>query len=240
MPASPTRDQIIEALRRVTDIQTQRDIVSLGWLAGVYVSEAAISIKLALPSSGFSHRDEMLKRAREAVEKLPGVRTVVIEVNAPQAAPAQAPHPVSDKPPIEGVKNLIAVASGKGGVGKTTTAVNLALALSRLDHRPGLVGRRLVGNSGQSQVPATMKTWGIGIFAFLRNRAALLIQKIVEHAESSIVTKALRKIWIASQKRGRGVALVAQDAGQSVFSRRQPYNVPPQAQWMTGSHHRGK
>ena len=145
MPAAPTRDQIIEALRRVNDIQTQRDIVSLGWLSGVYVSEAAISIKLALPATGFSHRDEMLKRAREAVEKLPGVRTVVIEVNAPPAAQAQAPRPVSDKPPIEGVKNLVAVASGKGGVGKTTTAVNLALALSRLGSTVGLLDADIYG-----------------------------------------------------------------------------------------------
>ena len=145
MPASPTRDQIIEALRNVIDAQTRRDIVSLGWVAGLQSNDGAISIKLALTTPGFTQREEIIRRSRETLEKLPGVRTVVIEVNSTQAAPAQASPAVPARPPIEGVKNLVAVASGKGGVGKTTTAVNLALALSRLGSAVGLLDADIYG-----------------------------------------------------------------------------------------------
>ena len=145
MPATPTRDQIIEALRGVIDGQTRRDIVSLGWVAGVHSDNGAISIRLALTAPGFSQREEVVRRSRETLERLPGVRTVVIEVNAPPVAPSGTPHAVSDKPPIEGVKNLIAVASGKGGVGKTTVAVNLALALTRLGAAVGLLDADIYG-----------------------------------------------------------------------------------------------
>jgi ATP-binding protein involved in chromosome partitioning len=145
MPATPTREQIIEALRGVTDSQTRRDIVSLGWVAGVTANEGAISVKLALTAPGFSQREEVIRRSRETLEKLPGVRTVVIEVSTPPPAAAPVPRPMSDKPPIEGVKNLVAVASGKGGVGKTTTAVNLALALTRLGASVGLLDADIYG-----------------------------------------------------------------------------------------------
>ena len=145
MPASPTRDQIIEALRGVLDSQTRRDIVSLGWVAGVTANEGAISVRLALAAPGFSQREEVIRRSRETLEKLSGVRTVVIEVSAPAGAPAQAAPPMPARPPIEGVKNLIAVASGKGGVGKTTTAVNLSLALTRMGASVGLLDADIYG-----------------------------------------------------------------------------------------------
>jgi len=142
MAAAPTREQILEALHGVADPQTRRDILSLGWVADVRAENGAISLKLGLPTTmGFSHRDDVIRLAKEAVEKVQGVRTVVIEVGAP----AQARPPVPDKPPIEGVKNLIAVASGKGGVGKTTVSVNLALALTRMGASVGLLDADIYG-----------------------------------------------------------------------------------------------
>jgi len=142
MAAAPTREQILEALHGVADPQSHRDILSLGWVADARAQDGAISLKLALPTTtGFSHREDIIRRTREAVEKLPGVRTVVIEVGAP----AQAAKAASDKPPIEGVKHLVAVASGKGGVGKTTVAVNLALALTRLGSSVGLLDADIYG-----------------------------------------------------------------------------------------------
>src|SRR5208282_5530114 len=106
MAAAPTREQILEALHGVADPQSHRDILSLGWVADARAQDGAISLKLALPTTtGFSHREDIIRRTREAVEKLPGVRTVVIEVGAP----AQAAKAASDKPPIEGVKHLVAV-----------------------------------------------------------------------------------------------------------------------------------
>jgi len=145
MASAITRDTVLNALRGVTDSQTRRDIVQLGWVAEARVEpDGAVSLKLALPSPGFSQREQIVHDARKAVEKLPGVRAVVIEVGAVQA-PGAGKLPVPDKPPIEGVQNLVAVASGKGGVGKTTTAVNLALALTRLGAAVGLLDADIYG-----------------------------------------------------------------------------------------------
>ena len=145
MPDPVTRDAILNALRGVIDSQTRRDIVGLGWIGDVRAEDGAVSLKLALPSPGFSQREQIIQQARQAVEKLPGVRTVVIEVNTVPAPAPGAARPASDKPPIEGVKNVVAVASGKGGVGKTTTAVNLALALTRMGAAVGLLDADIYG-----------------------------------------------------------------------------------------------
>jgi len=145
MPSPITREAILNALRGVADSQTRRDIVSLGWVAEARAEDGAVSLKLALPSPGFSQREQIIHQARQVLEKLPGVRTVVIEVSAVPAPTPGGPRPASDKPPIEGVSNLVAVASGKGGVGKTTTAVNVALALTRLGASVGLLDADIYG-----------------------------------------------------------------------------------------------
>jgi len=143
MASAITRETVLAALRGVADSQTRRDIVSLGWVADARVEpDGTVSLKLGLPSPGFSQREQIVRGARLAVEKLPGVRSVVIEVGA---APGPAANAVPAKPPIEGVQNLVAVASGKGGVGKTTTAVNLALALTRLGAAVGLLDADIYG-----------------------------------------------------------------------------------------------
>src|SRR5271156_1718283 len=106
MSSPLTRDTILNALRGVADPQTRRDIVTLGWIGDVRADDGAVSLKLTLPSPGFAQREQIISQARQTVEKLPGVRTVVIEVGS-APAPAARP-PVPDKPPIEGVQNIVA------------------------------------------------------------------------------------------------------------------------------------
>jgi ATP-binding protein involved in chromosome partitioning len=118
-----------------------RDIVALQLVKGIQVRDAEVSVLLALPPSP-PLRQKIEKDVREALTKIPGVASVSVDFQTSTAAAAPRP---AEKPPIPGVKNLIAVASGKGGVGKTTVAVNLAVALKKLGAAVGLLDADVYG-----------------------------------------------------------------------------------------------
>jgi len=144
MASGPNEAAVIEALRSVIDPTRQKDIVALQIVKGVQVRDGAVSVLLAATASPL--REKIEKDVREALGKLSGVTAV--EPKFEPAAPAAAPGPVpgaASKPPIAGVKNLIAVASGKGGVGKTTVAVNLAIALKNMGATVGLLDADVYG-----------------------------------------------------------------------------------------------
>ena len=106
--------------------------------------DADVSVLLAVPPSP-PLRQKIEKDVREALAKIPGVASVSVDFHAAPAAAAVATPRQPEKPPIPGVKNLIAVASGKGGVGKTTVAVNLAVALKNLGAAVGLLDADVYG-----------------------------------------------------------------------------------------------
>jgi ATP-binding protein involved in chromosome partitioning len=138
---SKLRQAILDALRTVKDPDLHKDIVALDFVKDLQVrsGKAAFTIELTTPACPV--KKEMEQWARDAVLKVEGIREVEIRMTSAVRAGAQS----SDKQGIPGVKNIIAVGSGKGGVGKSTVTVNLAVALARSGASVGLMDADVYG-----------------------------------------------------------------------------------------------
>ena len=137
-----TEAAVLEALRMVRDPDFNRDIVDLQFVKQIRIEgdRVAFTIELATPASGA--KGAIRELARDLVARIPGVSSVDVTLTA-RVRPAISPE--INKPPVEGVKNIIAVGAGKGGVGKTTVAVNLAIALSRSGARVAMIDGDIYG-----------------------------------------------------------------------------------------------
>ncbi|HTO55507.1 MAG TPA: Mrp/NBP35 family ATP-binding protein [Myxococcota bacterium] len=142
MSQTSERD-VLEALRPIQDPDFKRSIVDLGFVKNVRIDggKVAFAIELTTPACPVKERFE--GEARAAVGKLPGVTSVEVTMTAQTRGSTHAQKPEG----LEGVKNVIAVASGKGGVGKSTISVNLALALAESGARVGLLDCDVYGPS---------------------------------------------------------------------------------------------
>jgi ATP-binding protein involved in chromosome partitioning len=137
-----TADTVLDALKGVIDPDLRRDIVSLGFVKNLAIDGGAVSFDIELTTPACPVKDKMQAQAEALVRGLPGVSDVRVTMTA-QVRSVSAPEKGSM--PVPGVKNVIAVGAGKGGVGKTTVAVNLALALSKAGSRVGILDGDIYG-----------------------------------------------------------------------------------------------
>src|SRR5215510_7091915 len=136
MPGMPDHAAVLDALRVVVDPDLRRDIVSLGFVKDLSLKDGNVSFAIELTTPACPVKDQMREQAIAAVRAIPDVRSVDVRMTA-NVRSASAPE--TGRPPLPGVKNVIAVGAGKGGVGKTTVAVNLALSLARCGSRVGIL-----------------------------------------------------------------------------------------------------
>jgi ATP-binding protein involved in chromosome partitioning len=146
---------VLNALKGVMDPDLGRDIVTLGFVKDLEVGDQRVSFTLELTTPACPLRDQLLAQARAAVEAL-GIAQVEVRLAA------QVPAHGAGHALIPQVKSTIAVASGKGGVGKSTVAANLAVALQRSGARVGLMDTDVYGPSvpilmGASEVPRVVE-----------------------------------------------------------------------------------
>jgi ATP-binding protein involved in chromosome partitioning len=142
-----TQDQILDALRTVKYPGFSRDIVSFGLVKGVTVADGAVRVQISLQTRDPELPRTLHAQATAALQALPGVQRVELDFDLKDPPTTQGPGGPLLKQSIDGVKRIIAVASGKGGVGKSTVASNLAVALASRGLKVGLCDCDLYGPS---------------------------------------------------------------------------------------------
>ena len=163
-----SRDEVMAALAEVPGPDGRTPLPELGAISGVTIRDAKVFVALAIDPARAKAMEPMRTRAEAAIRATSGVAGVVVTLTAESARAAAGAPPAhshqTDAPvrrhgrssePLPGVKHVIAVASGKGGVGKSTVACNLAVGLAKLGLAVGVLDADLFG-------PSMPKLFGIG------------------------------------------------------------------------------
>ncbi|MCX8996311.1 iron-sulfur cluster carrier protein ApbC [Rhizobiaceae bacterium BDR2-2] len=203
--ADITSDQVRAALSRIAIPGSKADILTGGLVSDIFISDGKVYFSITVPAEKARELEPLRIAAENAVKALPGVRGAVVALTAdrkaapagaaparpaPPAAPAPHRPAAPAKPGIPGIASIIAVASGKGGVGKSTTAVNLALALKAHGLKVGILDAdiygpslpRLMGISGRprqidGRIIVPMENYGLKVMSmgFLVDEEAAMI-----------------------------------------------------------------
>ncbi|MHB0952242.1 MAG: iron-sulfur cluster carrier protein ApbC [Allorhizobium sp.] len=188
-----TREQVLETLKSIRGPGLERNIVELGMVSDVFISDGKVYFSITVPAERANELEPMRQAAERAIKAMPGVKGALVSLTAEKKAgspaPAAAPHGHSHAPApgaparpakagVPGIGAIIAVASGKGGVGKSTTAVNLALGLKANGLKVGILDAdvygpsmpRLLGITGRPQqldgrIIMPMENYGIKVMS---------------------------------------------------------------------------
>jgi ATP-binding protein involved in chromosome partitioning len=193
MARQPTESDVLAALGRIMDPDRRQDIVSLGMVKGMTIRDGHVGFSIEVDARRGPHLEPLRKSAEKAVAALPDVLSASVVLTAERAAgggagataprapgtgPAGGPNSPGGKQLVPGVRHIVAVASGKGGVGKSTTATNVALALAARGLRIGILDAdiygpsqpRMMGISGRPSSPdgktlTPMQNYGVKVMS---------------------------------------------------------------------------